>query len=78
MPAVSRALRPAFCMSRVLVFNIGVTLYIGEKTMAVTGIFTYVLPLALITAGIARRTNRYSRQELAAHLEDYPWSAAGS
>lgn len=73
-----RALYGPVLYISVLVFNIGVTLCIGEKTMAVTGIFTYVLPLALIAAGIVRRLNRYSRHELEAHLEDYPWSAAGS
>lgn len=62
----------------VLVFNIGITLYIGEKRMAITGIFTYVLPLSLIVMGIVRRINRYGRNDLAEHLEEFPWSPAGS
>lgn len=73
-----RALYGPLLYISVLLFNIGVTLYIGEKRMAVTGIFTYVLPLALIGVGIVRRTNRYNPRDLEAHLEDYPWSAAGS
>lgn len=60
----------------VLVFNLGITCWIGEYQMATTGIFTYVLPLAIVIIQLARRVNRYSRDELAAHLRDYPHSPA--
>jgi uncharacterized membrane protein len=63
----------------VIVFNIAVTLLIGEKLMAATGIFIFTLPLAIVITLAIRRTNRYGREELAEHLRDYPWSpAAGS
>lgn len=69
-------LGPALYLS-VLVFNLAVTLYIGEKLMAATGVFIFTLPVAIVTIGIIRRANRYSREELAEHLRDYPWSLAG-
>lgn len=61
----------------VLVFNLAVTIYIGEYLLAVTGIFIFTLPIAINAVLLARRTNRYSDGELAGHLMDYPWSAAG-
>jgi uncharacterized membrane protein len=69
-------LGPALYLS-VLVFNLAVTLYIGEKLMAATGVFIFTLPIAIVTIGIIRRANRYGREELAEHLRDYPWSPAG-
>lgn len=60
----------------VLVFNIVVTISIGERLMAVTGIFTYILPVSIVAVSIFRRANRYTREELAEHLRDFPWSAA--
>jgi putative membrane protein len=61
----------------VIVFNITVTLLIGERLMAATGIFIFTLPIAIVAVGIIRRTNHYSREEQASHLRDYPWSSAG-
>lgn len=62
----------------VLLFNWGVTLWIGERLMAMTGIFMYTLPLALVAILALRRLNRYTKDELGEHLRDYPWSPAGS
>lgn len=61
----------------VIAFNIIVTLLIGERLMAATGIFIFTLPVAIVAVSVIRRTNRYSREELAGHLRDYPWSPAG-
>ncbi|MBT1077279.1 carotenoid biosynthesis protein [Geobacter grbiciae] len=60
----------------VIVFNISVALLIGERLMAVTGIFIFTLPIAIISISIIRRTNRYDREELESHLKDYPWLPA--
>lgn len=61
----------------VLVFNLTVTLYIGEYLLAVSGMFIFTLPIALNAVLLARRTNRYTDGELAEHLSDYPYSPAG-
>jgi uncharacterized membrane protein len=60
----------------VIMFNITVTLLIGEKLLATTGIFIYTLPIAIVSVLIIRRTNHYTRDELAEHLRDFPWSPA--
>ncbi|WP_298435551.1 carotenoid biosynthesis protein [Geobacter sp.] len=60
----------------VIAFNLGVTVWIGERLMALTGFFIFVLPLAIAAVTIIRRTNRYRKEELADHLRDFPWSAA--
>jgi hypothetical protein len=59
----------------VLIFNLTITFLIGERLMGTTGVFMYTLPLAIIIVGIVRHTNRYTRDELAEHLRDYPWSS---
>jgi len=61
----------------VLIFNLTITILIGENFMALTGILMFSLPLVIVTVLIVRRTNRYSREELAEHLRDYPYSPAG-
>lgn len=61
----------------VLVFNLAVTIYIGEYLMAVTGMFIFTLPIAMVTVLLVRRANRYTEVELDQHLRDHPWSAAG-
>ena len=61
----------------VIIFNLTMTLLIGERQLAVTGIFTYVLPLAIVVTLAIRRTNCYSKEELAEHLRDFPYSSAG-
>lgn len=61
----------------VLVFNLAVTIHIGENLLALTGILIFTLPVAIVTVLLARRANRYSREELAEHVRDYPYSPAG-
>ncbi len=61
----------------VIVFNLTIALLIGERLMALTGAFIFTLPIAITVVGIVRRANRHTREELAAHLRDYPWSPAG-
>lgn len=58
----------------VLVFNLTVTILIGENLMALTGILMFTLPVVIVTVLIIRRANRYSREELADHLRDFPYS----
>lgn len=60
----------------VIVFNLGVTLWIGERLMALTGIMIVIPALAISAVTIVRRTNRYTKEEMAEHLRDFPWSAA--
>jgi len=62
----------------VLLFNLGVTLWIGEYFMAVTGILMSTLLILMVVMRVLRRLNRYSREELREHLRDYPWSPAGN
>ncbi len=61
----------------VIAFNLTVTLVIGERLMALTGIFIYALPTAIVMVGIIRRANRYGKDELAEHVRDFPYSSAG-
>ncbi len=61
----------------VIAFNLTITGLIGERLMLVTGIFIFTLPLSIITVLIIHHGNRYSREELAEHLRDFPWSPAG-
>lgn len=61
----------------VLVFNYWVTISIGENLMAVTGILMFTLPVIIVTVLVVRRANGYSRDELAEHLRDYPYSPLG-
>jgi putative membrane protein len=60
----------------VLIFNIAITLIIGERLMAVSGLFLFTLPVLIVMILAFRRVNRYSREELGEHLRDFPWSAA--
>jgi uncharacterized membrane protein len=71
-----RSLYAPFLYLCVVAFNLSVTLYIGEKLMALTGLFIFILPVAMTVVQIANRVNRYRKDELAAHLVDYPWSPA--
>ncbi|HEY6838170.1 MAG TPA: carotenoid biosynthesis protein [Geobacteraceae bacterium] len=56
----------------VIAFNLTITVLIGERLMAVTGVFIYALPSLIALVLIIRRTNHFSREELADHLRDYP------
>ncbi|RQW89850.1 MAG: carotenoid biosynthesis protein [Geobacter sp.] len=60
----------------VLIFNLAVTISIGEQLMAMTGIFMFTLPVVIVTVLLVRRANRCSREELAEHLKDYPYMTA--
>lgn len=60
----------------VLLFNWGITLWIGEPFMALSGMLMYSLPLLMVVLLAVRRTNRYSRDEFGEHVRDYPWSPA--
>lgn len=72
-----RALLGPILYLSVLVFNLSVTFIIGEYLMALTGIFIFTLPVVIVSVLLVRRTNRYTREELAEHLRDYPFSPAG-
>ena len=62
----------------VLLFNIGVTLFIGERFMALCGVLMYTLPTLIVVILALRRVNRFTKEQLGDHLRDYPWSPAGS
>ena len=68
---------PALYVS-VLAFNLTVAMLIGEWTVAMTGLFIVFLPLVMIATLTVRRLNRYTQDELAAHLQDYPYSPAAA
>jgi uncharacterized membrane protein len=74
-PPLRALLGPLLYLS-VIIFNITVTLLIGERLMATTGTFIFTLPVAIVTVLVLRRANRYTRDELADHISDYPWSPA--
>jgi putative membrane protein len=61
----------------VVVFNISIAAIIGERQIAITSLFTIFLPFALILTLAIRRVNQYKRDELSAHLKDFPLSMAG-
>ena len=61
----------------VILFNLTMALVIGEKQMAITGIFISFLPGVLIITLASRRINKYRRDELSDHLRDFPLSPAG-
>lgn len=69
-----RALLGPLLYVAVIIFNLAITLFIGERLLATTGIFIFTLPMVIVIVGIIRRTNRHTRDELAEHLRDYPWS----
>jgi uncharacterized membrane protein len=64
---------PALYLS-VLIFNLTITYMIGEKLLALTGVFIFTLPIAIVVVLLIRRANSYTREELAEHLQDYPYS----
>lgn len=61
----------------VLIFNIAMTLIIGERFMALCGILMYTLPFLIVVTLALRRVNTYTKEQLGEHLRDYPWSPAG-
>jgi uncharacterized membrane protein len=74
-PPLRALLGPMLFLS-VIIFNIAVTLLIGENLLATTGIFIFTLPVAIVAVLVIRRANRYTRDEMAEHLRDYSWSPA--
>jgi uncharacterized membrane protein len=70
-------LLPVCLYLAVIVFNLIVALMIKEMTIAMTGIFITLLPAVIVLLLAIRRLNRCSRDELAEHLHDFPWSPAG-
>jgi putative membrane protein len=62
----------------VILFNLAVTLFIGERFMALCGGLMYLLPVLIVVILAVRRSNGFTKEQLGDHLRDYPWSAAGS
>ncbi len=62
----------------VLIFNIAMTMTIGEQFMALCGALVYVLPLVMTVILALGRVNRFTKDQLGDHLRDYPWSPAGN
>ena len=60
----------------VLLFNWGVTLWIGESFLALEGILMYTLPILMTVILALHRVNRYSKDELGECVRDYPWTPA--
>jgi uncharacterized membrane protein len=58
-----------------LVLNLTISYLIGERLMALTGVFIIILPFAIVAVLLVLRANRYTKEELAEHLSDYPHSA---
>ena len=71
-----RCLYAPFLYLCVLIFNLSVTVYIGENLMAITGLFIVILPAAMGVVLFRQKVDRYHKQELAEHLADFPWSRA--
>lgn len=57
----------------IVIFNLSVTIAIGENLMAITGIFIFTLPAVISALMVIRRVNQYSTKELAEHQADYPY-----
>ena len=61
----------------VLIFNIAITVIIGERFMALCGVLMYTLPVVIVVILAFRRVNVFTKDQLGEHLRDYPWSPAG-
>jgi len=73
-----RCLYAPFLYLCVIIFNLSVTVYIGEDLMAITGLFIVILPAAMGLVLFRQKVDRYHKHELAEHLADFPWSHAAS
>jgi len=62
----------------VLIFNIVMSLVIGERLMALCAALMYLLPVVMAVVLALGRVNRFTKEQLGEHLRDYPWSPAGS
>ncbi len=72
------SLFPVLLYLSVIIFNLVIAIRINQMTIAVSGFFAMLLPASMSIILATRRINRYSREELAEHLRDFPWSAAGT
>jgi uncharacterized membrane protein len=73
-----RSLYGPFLYLCVIAFNLGVTWYIDEKLMALTGTFIFTLCGVMAAVLLINKVNGYKKDELAAHLVEHPWSPAAS
>jgi len=73
-----RCLYAPFLYLCVIAFNLSVTVYIGENLMALTGFFIFTLPVVMGVVLFCSKVDRYHKDELAAHLAEFPWSPAAS
>jgi uncharacterized membrane protein len=71
-----RCLYAPFLYLCVVIFNLSVTFYIGEKLMGLTGVFIFTLPVIMALVLLANKVNRYLKDDLAQHLKEFPWSPA--
>jgi putative membrane protein len=71
-----RALLGPVLYLSVIVFNLGIAILIGERLQAMTGVFIYTLPTLMVAILMVRRANRYTKEEYAEHLHDFPASPA--
>jgi putative membrane protein len=55
----------------VIAFNLTIALLIGERQIAVTGLFIVLLPLTLIAILSLQRLNRCSEEEILLHRRDF-------
>ena len=71
------SLLPVGLYLSVVIFNISIAISIHEITIALAGLFSVLLPAIIIFILAVKRVNRHTRDELAEHLTDFPWSTAG-
>jgi len=69
-----RNLLPVLLYVAIIIFNIVIAFQIKEMTIATTSLMIVILPAVMALLLTAGRINRYSRDELADHLRDFPWS----
>jgi len=69
-----RDLLPVLLYVAIIIFNIAIAFQIKEMTIATTSLLIVILPTVMALLLTAGRINRYSRDELAAHLRDFPWA----
>jgi len=68
---------PVLLYVSIIIFNIVIAFQIKEMTIAITALIIIILPAVMVLLLSAGRINRHSRDELADHLRDFPWSKAG-
>jgi uncharacterized membrane protein len=73
LPLPCKALLGPVLYLSVIAFNLAMAAFIGEMTVAVSGLFIVILPLVICLILTRRRVNRYHAGELADSLRDYPW-----